>query len=143
MADPALDSALSPGVARRVMLAADVLAQQCWTRVEKAYAGGLTLAEAKQRVLEEEVTRLGAATEGEVIDRVVQLVMETSHAGLGPVARRRHRAAMLARLSEPYHAAGGPPHGVVALWLYGRFGVLPRQLRRFWSQRGVRHGRVL
>lgn len=127
---------------RRVMLLAGDLAHPAWEAVEKAYARGQTLAEAKQAVLEREIARLAASTEGPVLDRVVQLVMQTPASGLRPAARQRHRKVVLERLLEPYRAAGGSEPGTISMLLYRRFGIVPGALRAFWLSRGERLRRV-
>jgi hypothetical protein len=124
------------------MLIASELALPAWERVELAYARGLTLAMAKQSVLDEEVERLSPTTEAVVIERLVQLVMQTPASGLRPVARERHRKAVLKRLMQPYREAGGAEPGALALWLYGRFGIVPGPVKAFWTARGERLGRV-
>lgn len=127
---------------RRVMLLAGDLAHPAWEAVEVAYARGQTLPEAKQAVLEREIARLAASTEGPVLDRVVQLVMQTPASGLRPAARQRHRKVVIERLLEPYRAAGGSEPGTVAMLLYRRFGIVPGGLRAFWLARGERLRRV-
>jgi hypothetical protein len=128
---------------RRIMLLAGDLAFPAWEKVEKAYARGLTLPQAKQSVLEAEIARLAETTEERVLERLVQLVMQTPATGLRPAARRHHRKVVLARLEEPYREAGGSAPGAFALWLYGRFGIVPGPIKTFWARRGERLGRVL
>ncbi|PTM41336.1 hypothetical protein [Bosea sp. 124] len=128
---------------RRIMLLASDLAHPAWERVEQAYARGAPLAEAKQAVLDEEVARLVPTTEGAVLDRVVQLVMQTPSSGLRPLARQRHRRVVLERLMEPYRASGGAQPGALAMVLYRRLGIVPGPLKAFWLARGERLRRVL
>jgi hypothetical protein len=128
---------------RRVMLLASDLAHPAWERVEQAYARGATLAEAKQAVLEEELARLAPTTEGAILDRLVQLVMQTPSSGLRPAARQRHRRVVLERLMQPYRAGGGAEPGTLAMVLYRRLGIVPAPLRAFWLARGERLRRVL
>ncbi|KPF73140.1 hypothetical protein IP69_00835 [Bosea sp. AAP35] len=128
---------------RRIMLLASDLAHPAWERVEQAYARGKTLADAKQAVLDEEVTRLAPTTEGAILDRLVQLVMQTPSSGLRPVARQRHRKIVLERLMEPYRAAGGAEPGTLAMVLYRKLGIVPAPLKAFWLARGERLQRVL
>lgn len=142
MQNPA-ESELDSEAQRRIMLAAGDHAFVVWEKVEKAYARGAPLPEAKLSVLEAEIARLGDSVEEPVVERLVQLVMQTPASGLRPAARRRHRKHVLTRLSEPYQAAGGAPPGPVALWLYQRFGVVPAPIKAFWSARGEPVGRVL
>jgi hypothetical protein len=136
------DHDLDSEALRRIMLIASELALPAWEKVELAYARGLTLATAKQSVLDEEVERLAPVTEAVVIERLVQLVMQTPASGLRPVARERHRKAVLKRLMQPYRDAGGAEPGAFALWLYDRFGIVPGPVRAFWQARGERLGRV-
>ncbi len=124
------------------MLAAGDLAHPVWERVERAYSKGSTLTEAKQSELEIELAQLGTETEGVVLDRLVQLVMQTPHSGLRPQARQKHRRAVLTRLIAPYHEAGRAGPGKLALWLYHRFGIVPGPLRAFWRERGEKLDRV-
>lgn len=138
MSDHDLDSE----ALRRIMLIASELALPAWERVELAYARGLTLAMAKQSVLDEEVERLSPTTEGIVIERLVQLVMQTPSSGLRPVARERHRKAVLKRLMQPYREQGGVEPTAFALWLYNRFGIVPGPVKAYWLTRGERLGRV-
>ncbi len=138
-----MDDNLDLETQRRIILAANDIAGPVWLRVEKAYAKGQTLAQAKQSVLDEEVTRLASTTDEVVLHRLVQLVMQTPGSALSPHARRRHRKIVLERLLEPYRQAGGAEPGGWAMWLYGRFGVVPAAVRTFWAARGERLGRVL
>ncbi|PZO01148.1 MAG: hypothetical protein DCF30_08065 [Hyphomicrobiales bacterium] len=128
---------------RRIMLLASDLAHPAWERVELAYAKGATLAQAKQAVLDEEVARLAPTTEDAILDRLVQLVMQTPSSGLRPVARQRHRRAVLERLMEPYRISGGAEPGTLAMVLYRRLGIVPAPLKAFWLARGERLQRVL
>ena len=128
---------------RRIMLLASDLAHPTWERVEQAYAKGATLAEAKQAMLDEEVARLAPTTEDAILDRLVQLVMQTPSSGLRPVARQRHRRVALERLMEPYRASGGAEPGTLAMVLYRWLGIVPGPLKAFWLARGERLQRVL
>jgi hypothetical protein len=138
-----LDDNLDLETQRRIILAANDIAGPVWLSVEKAYAKGQTLAQAKQSVLDEEVTRLASTTEEVVLDRLVQLVMQTPGSALSPYARQRHRKIVLERLLEPYRQAGGAEPGGWAMWLYRRFGIVPSAVKAFWAARGERPGRVL
>ncbi|WP_439495935.1 hypothetical protein [Bosea sp. (in: a-proteobacteria)] len=142
MPNAAGDGPLDSETERRIMLAAGDLAQPVWERVEQAYSRGAMLAEAKQAELEIELTRLAAQAEGAVLDRLVQLVMQTPHSGLRPQARQKHRKTVLTRLIAPYREAGKAGPGDLALWLYHRFGIVPGPLRAFWRERGEKLDRV-
>lgn len=138
-----LDDNLDLETQRRIILAANDLAGPSWLRVEKAYAQGMTLQQAKQSVLDADVTRLESETDEVVLERLVQLVMQTPASALSPHARRRHRKVVLERLLEPYRQAGGAEPGGWAMWLYARFGIVPAGVKAFWAARGERLGRVL
>ncbi len=137
------DAQLDSEGQRRIMLEANDLAQPTWEKVEITYARGLTLGQAKQSVLDAEVERLAPTTDEVVLERVVQLVMQTPGSGLRPAARQRHRRIVLKRLMEPYRAQGGAEPGAFAIWLYHRFGIVPGPLKAFWRARGENPGRVL
>ena len=98
-------------VERRIMILANDLAIPAWQRVEKAYAKGATFAEAKQAVLEAELARLSGTTDDAILDRLIQLIMQTPPSALRPAARQRHRKIVLERLMQPYRESGGAEPG--------------------------------
>ena len=136
---PPADSATE----RRVMILANDLAIPAWMRVEQAYAKGATLLEAKHAVLEADLASLAVTTDDAILDRLVQLIMQTPQSALRPVARQRHRKVVLERLMEPYRESGGAEPGALALMLYRKLGIVPGPLKAFWLARGERLQRVL
>jgi hypothetical protein len=128
---------------RRIMILANDLAIPAWVRVEQAYAKGATLLEAKHAVLEADLASLAVTTDDAILDRLVQLIMQTPQSALRPVARQRHRKVVLERLMEPYRESGGAEPGALALMLYRRLGIVPGPLKAFWLARGERLQRVL
>lgn len=130
-------------VERRIMILANDLAIPAWARVEQAYAKGATFAEAKQAVLEAEIAGLSGTTDDAILDRLIQLIMQTPPSALRPAARQRHRKVVLERLMAPYRESGGAEPGALALFLYRSFGIVPAPLKAFWLARGERLQRVL
>jgi len=128
---------------RRIMILANDLAIPAWVRVEQAYAKGATLLEAKHAVLEADLAGLAVTTDDAILDRLVQLIMQTPQSALRPAARQRHRKVVLERLMEPYRESGGAEPGALALMLYRKLGIVPGPLKAFWLARGERLQRVL
>ncbi|MGQ3282149.1 hypothetical protein [Bosea sp. (in: a-proteobacteria)] len=130
-------------VERRIMILANDLAIPAWQRVEQAYAKGATFLEAKHAVLEADLASFAGTTDEAILDRLVQLIMQTPPSALRPAARQRHRKIVLERLMEPYRASGGAEPGAFALFLYRKLGIVPGPLKAFWLARGEPLQRVL
>lgn len=108
--------------------AAREAAETLWPLVENAYAKGQTLEAARVSVIEAHAPELIGRIGGEAFDRMVQMIMQTGMAGIGPTARKRHAKRVWTAMIDEHVAAGGTPPGPLARWLHARFGLKPRGL---------------
>jgi hypothetical protein len=97
-----------PTEAQRILLTSRRLAEECFEEVERRFAAGTTLDQAKRDVLEERVPAYIQDNGAEVGDLVINAVMSVTERGTSPGSRRAHRDRRL-HLTKARATSGNPP----------------------------------
>ena len=114
-----------PTEAQRILLSARRLAEECFEEVERRFAAGTTLEQAKREVLEERVPAFIQDNGPEVGDLVIHTVMSVTESGTSPRSRRAHRHRRWLHLRKARARSGNPP-SLLDRFLYFWFGREPR-----------------
>lgn len=114
-----------PTEGQRIRLTARRLAEDCFQEVERRFAAGIALDQAKREVLEQRVPGFIEEHGPEVGDLVIHSVMSVTESSTSPRSRRAHRDRRWLRLRNVRALSGNPPtrlDHVLFLW----FGREPR-----------------